>query len=64
MPSSLVIDSIRLVGPVAIEEGTRLLTTKDAAGQARLRYIAVRTKVGGGWQIADSRPYTFATRPA
>src|SRR5438874_505582 len=41
---TLVIDSIRLVGPVAIEEGTRLLTTNDAASQARLRYIPVRTK--------------------
>src|SRR5437660_898443 len=58
---TLVIDSIRLVGPVAIEEGTRLLTTKDAASQARLRYIAVRTKTAADWQIASLRE--FADHP-
>ena len=48
------IESIRFAGPVAIEEGTRTMTTKDGTS-ARVRYIAVRTKTNSGWQIASLR---------
>lgn len=52
----LEIESIRLVGPVAIEEGSRQLSTKDA-GSAQVRYITVRAKGASGWQIASIREF-------
>lgn len=54
---ALDIESIRLVGPVAIEEGTRTITTKDGATKSQFRYIAVRAKTDSGWQIASSRDF-------
>ena len=54
---ALDIESIRLVGPVAIEEGTRTITTKDSAAKSQLRYIAVRAKTDSGWQIASFRDF-------
>jgi len=54
---ALDIESIRLVGPVAIEEGTRTITTKDGATKSRFRYIAVRVKTDSGWQIASLRDF-------
>jgi uncharacterized protein (TIGR02246 family) len=54
---TLSIESIRLVGPVAIEEGTRHTTTKDGAERAQVRYIAVRAKTPSGWQIASLRDF-------
>ena len=54
---ALNIESIRLVGPVAIEEGTRTMTTKDGAKQTRLRYIAVHVKGENGWQIGSIRDF-------
>src|SRR5262245_28987863 len=59
---NLSIESIRLVGPVAIEEGTRYTTTKDGTDRAQVRFIAVRTKTPTGWQIASLRE--FADDPA
>jgi uncharacterized protein (TIGR02246 family) len=59
---ALNIESIRLVGPVAIEEGTRTITTKDGATKSQFRYIAVRAKTDSGWQIASFRD--FADNPA
>lgn len=52
------IESIRLVGPVAIEEGTRTMTTKDGAVKSQFRYIAVWAKTDRGWQIASFRDFT------
>jgi uncharacterized protein (TIGR02246 family) len=52
---SLDIESIRLVGPVAIEEGTRTMTTKDGATKSQFRYIALWTKTDSGWQIVSFR---------
>ncbi len=37
------VESIRLIGPVAIEEGTRVTTTKDGA-TARIRFVLVFAK--------------------
>src|SRR5262245_29254577 len=54
---TLSIESIRLVGPVAIEEGTRYTTTKEGQNRAQVRYIAVRTKTASGWQIASLRDF-------
>ena len=55
---SLDIESIRLVGPVAIEEGTRTITTKDGATKSQFRYIAVRVKTDSGWKIASFRDFS------
>jgi uncharacterized protein (TIGR02246 family) len=60
---ALDIDSIRVVGPVAIEEGTRYLTTKDETATAQLRYIAVRAKSENGWRIASIREFNDDPAP-
>lgn len=53
---AMEIDSIRTIGDsLAIEEGTRHITTKEGDARAQLRYIAVRTKVNGRWLIASLR---------
>jgi uncharacterized protein (TIGR02246 family) len=52
---NLEVDSLRVVGPVAIEEGTRLTTTADNQQAAEIRYLAVRTKVGNNWLLAQLR---------
>ena len=51
----LKIDAVRLIGDgLAIEEGTRLLSTKDAA-RAQVRYTTIRAKSDGQWRIASTR---------
>ncbi len=52
------IDSIRVIGPVAIEEGTRTIVTKDQSDAAQVNYIMIRTKIGNGWQIVSLRDYS------
>ena len=59
---SLDIESIRLVGPVAIDEGTRTITTADGAVKAQFRYITVWAKTDSDWQLASFRE--FADDPA
>lgn len=56
------VESIRLVGPVAIDEGTRTMTTADGAVKSQFRYIAVWAKTDKGWQLASFRD--FADDPA
>jgi hypothetical protein len=51
-------DSIRPVGPVAIEEGTRTITTKDGSVKSQFRYISVWVKTDRGWQLASLRDFT------
>lgn len=51
------IDSIRLVGPVAIEEGTRTMTTKEGRTRSQFRYVAVRTRTESGWPIVSFRDF-------
>jgi len=58
----LEVESIRLVGPVAIEEGSRTMTGGKAGGEAIIRYIAVYAKTEAGWRIASVRD--FADDPA
>ena len=48
------IDSIRLVGPVAIQEGTHVTTTKEGV-TARIRYICVLSNTEQGWRIVSLR---------
>jgi uncharacterized protein (TIGR02246 family) len=59
------VESVRLVAPnVAIEEGSRLITTKEESDQALVRYSAVRTKVGERWVIASLREFSADPAPA
>ena len=60
---ALNIESIRLVGPVAIEEGTRTITTKDGATKSQFRYLAVHTKADNGWKIASFRDFSDDPAP-
>ncbi len=57
------IDSIRLVGPVAIQEGTRITTTKGGSA-ARIRYISVLAKTDQGWRIASVRDFPDESMPS
>ena len=52
---SLNTESIRAIGPTAIEEGTRTMSAKDGASQAQLRYLTIWVKTDGGWKIASHR---------
>jgi uncharacterized protein (TIGR02246 family) len=58
---ALDIESIRMVGPVAIDEGTRTMTTADGAEKSKFRYIAIWAKSDKGWQLASFRD--FADNP-
>ena len=59
---ALDVESVRLVGPVAIEEGTRTMHGGKTGGEAVIRYIAVYAKTENGWRIASVRD--FADDPA
>lgn len=50
---SIEVEAVRVVGPVAFEEGVRTTTTKDGANTARVRYSVVRSKVGNSWPIVS-----------
>lgn len=53
---AIEVESIRMIGEnLAIEEGTRLISTKENDSRAQLRYVTVRTKVDGRWLIASLR---------
>lgn len=54
---ALDVESVRLVGPVAIEEGSRTMTGGKAGGEAIIRYIAVHAKTESGWRIASVRDF-------
>ena len=51
--------ALRSIGDsLAIEEGVREIVAEDGAAAARLRYVAVRDKVGDRWPIASYSEYT------
>jgi uncharacterized protein (TIGR02246 family) len=62
---TLEIESVRIVGPVAIEEGTRHTTTKEGVERAQVRFIAVRARVGNAWPLVSVRDFSdeSATTP-
>ncbi len=51
------VESIRPVGPVAIDEGTRTMTTADGMLKSRFRYIAVWANTEDGWRLASFRDF-------
>ena len=52
---SLDAESIRVVGPAVIEEGTRILTVSDSKASAKFRYIDVWVQAGSEWKLASHR---------
>jgi uncharacterized protein (TIGR02246 family) len=54
---TLDIESIRPVGPVAIEEGVRSMTDKDGVERSHFRYIAVWARGDDGWRLASFRDF-------
>lgn len=51
--------ALRSIGDsLAIEEGVREIVAEDGAAAARLRYVAVRDKVGDRWPIASYSEYS------
>jgi len=42
------VESIRIAGPVAIEEGTRTMSSKDSTASTPLRYLTVWAKTDTG----------------
>jgi uncharacterized protein (TIGR02246 family) len=61
---ALGIESIRPVGPVAIEEGTRTMTTADGVEKSRFHYIAVWAKTDDGWELASFRDFADDPEPS
>jgi uncharacterized protein (TIGR02246 family) len=60
----LNIESVHEVSDgMLIEEGTRLLSTKDGA-TAQVRYVTVRAKTDGQWRIASTREFKDDPAPS
>lgn len=51
------IEVIRRAGPIAIEEGTRTITSADGSQVSRFRYIAVWADVKEGWRLTSYRDF-------
>ncbi len=58
----VLVDSTRLVGPVAIQEGTRFTTSKDGSN-ASVRFVSVMLKSDKGWKIASIRDFADESAP-
>jgi uncharacterized protein (TIGR02246 family) len=59
----VLVDSIRLVGPVAIQEGTRFTSSKDGSN-ASVRFVTVLSKTDKGWKIASIRDFADGSASA
>ncbi len=57
------IEAIRVAGPIAIEEGTRVMKTNDDAASTSLRYVAVWSKTETGWRLASHRDFANDAPP-
>lgn len=60
---AMEIESVRIVGPVAIEEGTRTMKAMDGTTQSKFRYISVRARTDDGWKIASLRDFSDDPEP-
>lgn len=61
------VDSIRKVGPLAIEEGIRSFGLPDSDSLVDLRYTLLRLQTADGWRIVslrDEQPLTLPSHPA
>lgn len=57
------VGSIRLVGPIAIEEGTRSIAVKDGSTKSQLQYLTLWSKGEKDWQIASTRDFEDVPAP-
>jgi uncharacterized protein (TIGR02246 family) len=57
-------ESLRVAGPLAIQEGKRMITTPDA-GSAEMNHFTVWARTDNGWKIASTReaPATIDPNP-
>ncbi len=60
--TSIENESIRIVGPVAIQEGRRVTVAKDGT-QAAVRFISVLAKSNEGWRIVSHREFAETPTP-
>ena len=52
------VTNVRAIGDsLAVEEGVRQITASEGQASARLRYVAMRDKVGDSWPIASYREF-------
>jgi hypothetical protein len=52
------VTNVRTIGDsLAVEEGVRQITANEGQASARLRYVAMRDKLGDSWPIASYREY-------
>ncbi len=58
----IVVASIRLAGPVAIQEGTRFTSSKDGSN-ASVRFVSVLSKTDKGWRIASLSDFADESAP-
>jgi uncharacterized protein (TIGR02246 family) len=61
------VDSIRKVGPLAIEEGVRSFGLPESDSLVDLRYTLLRLQTADGWKIIslrDEQPLTLPSHPA
>ncbi|MGE0760361.1 MAG: nuclear transport factor 2 family protein [Pirellulaceae bacterium] len=58
---AIEIDSIRSVGPVVIQDGTKITTTNEVASQVQFTGVFVKTEQG--WRIASLRDFPEETLP-
>jgi uncharacterized protein (TIGR02246 family) len=56
-------DSLRIVGPLAIEEGRRVITTQDS-GTAELHHLTIWARTDQGWKIASMRERPADSAPS
>ncbi|HWL10918.1 MAG TPA: SgcJ/EcaC family oxidoreductase [Planctomicrobium sp.] len=57
------VESVRIIGPVAIEEGSREVQVGESGAKAIFRYIAVLAKGESGWQIVSLRDFDSSLPP-
>ena len=58
------IDSLRVIGAVAIEDGSRTMSTADGVSKSQFRYQVIWSKVSDGWKIASFRDSPMLTSPS
>lgn len=57
------VESIRTVGPLSFEEGTRVISTGEGVERSDLRYVAIRLLTKEGWRIASLRDFEEPVAP-
>lgn len=56
-------ESVKVAGPVALEEGTRTITAADGKLRSHFRYLAVWAKTEQDWMLASFRDFADDSTP-